>query len=557
MKFDTILDHLGEFGAYQKRLYLLVCLSAISIAFQTLLPVFYLALPDFRCAVPGLDNDSYTSQGSSHDVIINGTIPWERDDDGVSTLSECNVYTNLTAGNQTRECKSWVYDKATFTSTALAQFNIVCSDKGWRATSNSINFAGSLCGAFFLGFLSDLIGRKKTFFLSAFFHCASGISLAFAPNFEGFIALRFINGVANAGLFMSAFVIGVELVGPSKRVLAGIVIELFWCLGLFILGAVAYGIRNWQHLQLVLSVPSVLLLFLWWFIPESPRWLLSRGRDAEAEQIIRKAAEVNDVDLPPKIFDKSTVDLNQPQARVWEMFTTPVLLIRSLIIFLNWFVISMVYYGLGLNVQNLSGDIYLNFTIANIVETLAYVICIFFLDRAGRKKLHCGSMMLGGVACLATMFPVMYGDSSHAWITTTLSMIGKLGASAAFAIIYVFSAELFPTVVRNSGMGASSTFARVGGIISPFVADLGLLVEGNLKTALPLVVFGAVTVGAGLLSLILPETLNRKLPENIEDAKTFGRTNSSSQNYLDTLGGIKSADKQISGKFKKIYDEKF
>ncbi|XP_067674872.1 organic cation transporter protein-like [Haliotis asinina] len=557
MKFDTILEHLGEFGAYQKRLYLLVCLSAISIAFQTLLPVFYLALPDFRCAVPGLANDSYTSQGSAHEVIINGTIPWERDDDDALTLSECNVYTNVTAGNQTQECTSWVYDKTTFTSTALAQFNIVCSDKGWRATSNSINFAGSLCGAFFLGFLSDLIGRKKTFFLSAFFHSASGIGLAFAPNIEGFIALRFINGVANAGVFMSAFVIGVELVGPSKRVLAGIVIELFWCLGLFILGAVAYGIRNWQHLQLVLSVPSVLLLLLWWFIPESPRWLLSRGRDAEAEEIIRKAAEVNGVDLPPKIFDKSMVDLNQPQARVWEMFTTPVLLIRSLVIFLNWFVISMVYYGLGLNVQNLSGDIYLNFTIANIVETLAYIMCIFLLDRAGRKKLHCGSMMLGGIACLATMFPVMYGDSSHTWITTTLSMIGKLGASAAFAIIYVFSAELFPTIVRNSGMGASSTFARVGGVISPFVADLGLLVGGNLKTALPLVVFGAVTVGAGLLSLILPETLNRKLPENIEDAKMFGRTSNSSQKCLDTLGGIASDDIQISGKFTKICDERF
>ncbi|XP_071113439.1 organic cation transporter protein-like [Haliotis cracherodii] len=557
MKFDNILEHLGEFGSYQKRLYLLVCLSAISIAFQTLLPVFYLAVPDFRCAAPGLANDSYKSQGTAHDVIINGSVPWERDDDGVTMLSKCNVYSNLTAGNETRQCTTWVYDETTFTSTALAQFNIVCSDKGWRATSNSINFAGSLCGAFFLGFLSDLIGRKKTFFLSALFHSASGIGLAFAPNIEGFIALRFINGAANAGLFMSAFVIGVELVGPSKRVIAGIVIELFWCLGLFILGAVAYGIRNWQHLQLVLSVPSVLLLFMWWFIPESPRWLLSRGRDAEAEQIIRKAAEVNGVDLPPKLFDKSTVDLqNQPKVRVWEMFTTPVLLIRSLIIFFNWFVVSMVYYGLGLNVQNLSGDIYLNFTIANIVETLAYVICIFLLDRAGRKKLHCGSMMLGGIACLATMFPVMYGNSSHTWITTALSMIGKLGASGAFAIIYVFSAELFPTVVRNSGMGSSSVFARVGGIISPFVADIGLLVGGNLKTALPLIVFGAVSVGAGLLSLALPETLNRKLPETIEDAKAFGRTNNRREYNLDTLADIKSDDKQAN-EFKKTYDQKF
>lgn len=57
------------------------------------------------------------------------------------------------------------------------------------------------------------------------------------------------------------------------------------------------------------------------------------------------------------------------------------------------------------------------------------------------------------------------------WLTTTLAMIGKLGSAAAFAIIYVFSAELYPTVVRNTGMGASSCCARVGGMIAPYVAD--------------------------------------------------------------------------------------
>ncbi|KAH3852055.1 hypothetical protein DPMN_094550 [Dreissena polymorpha] len=58
------------------------------------------------------------------------------------------------------------------------------------------------------------------------------------------------------------------------------------------------------------------------------------------------------------------------------------------------------------------------------------------------------------------------------WLTITLAMVGKLGASGAFAVIYVFSAELYPTVLRNSGMGASSCCARVGGMIAPYIADL-------------------------------------------------------------------------------------
>ncbi|XP_071114254.1 organic cation transporter protein-like [Haliotis cracherodii] len=536
MKFDTILEHLGEFGPYQKRLYLMVCVPAITCAFQSLLPVFSMALPNFRCATPGLANDTYKSQGQGHDVIVNGSIPWDRDEDGVSTLSECSVYTNLTAGNDTRECTSWVYDKTTFTSTAQSEFNFVCGNKAWRATSNSLAFAGGLTGSFVFGLASDLIGRKKTYFFNVLLHSASCIGIAFSPNMVIFNALRFIEGMANSGLYMVAYVIGMEFVGPSKRVIAGMVIDLFWCLGLFILGAAAYCLRDWHHLQLALSAPSALILIMWWFIPESPRWLLSRGRDAEAEQIIRKAAEVNGVDLPPKIFDKSTLKQeNQPQGKVWEMFTTPVLFIRCLIIFFNWFVISMVYYGLGLNVQNLSGDIFLNFTIANIMETVAYVLCIFLLDRTGRKKLHCGSMLLGGIACLATTFPVIYGNSYHMWITTALSMIGKLGASAAFGIIYVFSAELFPTVVRNSGMGVNSLFSSVGGVVAPYIADLGILLGGSLETVLPLIVFGAVTVCAGLLSLLLPETRRQQLPENIDDAKTFGKASSKKGLHGDTF----------------------
>ncbi|XP_055954748.1 organic cation transporter protein-like [Patella vulgata] len=208
------------------------------------------------------------------------------------------------------------------------------------------------------------------------------------------------------------------------------------------------------------------------FLPESARWLISRGKTEKAEKILRKAAEVNKVELPVKLM-----------------------------------VVSMVYYGLGLNVGNLGGDIYVNFTVANIVELISYILCILLLDRWGRKALHC---------------------TTYEWITITLSMIGKLGASAAFAIIYIFSAELFPTITRNSAMGASSFFARIGGMLCPYIADLG-----DFGTALPLLVFGGASVAAGLLSLLLPETLNQTLPETIEDAKQFGKKNKKSKYHVN------------------------
>ncbi|XP_067657756.1 organic cation transporter protein-like [Haliotis asinina] len=199
------------------------------------------------------------------------------------------------------------------------------------------------------------------------------------------------------------------------------------------------------------------------------------------------------------------------------------------------FAINIIYYGLSLNVSNLSGDVFLNFTISSAVETAAYVMCIVLLERTGRKKLYCASMLLGGVACIATLFPVIYGDKSHTWITVTLAMVGKFGASAAFAVVYVFSAEIFPTVVRQSGIGACSVFEGVGGMVAPYISDLGVIVGGNLAEALPLIVFGVITVSAGLLSLLLPETKNKKLPETIEDAILFGRKDKSQKYTYDPI----------------------
>ncbi|XP_063405037.1 organic cation transporter protein-like [Mytilus trossulus] len=186
-------------------------------------------------------------------------------------------------------------------------------------------------------------------------------------------------------------------------------------------------------------------------------------------------------------------------------------------------VVSMGYYGLSLNTGNLSGDFYLNFFLSGLVEFPAYTLCLVLLDRVGRKKLHVCCFVGGGLACICTIFTMLYADESLQPITVTLAMIGKIGIAAAFAVIYVWSAEIYPTVVRNAGMGASSACARIGGMVSPYIADVSKVVDGHLGRALPLVIFGGFSVLAGLLSLLLPETLNHKLPETIQDGKEFGK----------------------------------
>ena len=89
----------------------------------------------------------------------------------------------------------------------------------------------------------------------------------------------------------------------------------------------------------------------------------------------------------------------------------------------------------------------------------------------------------------------------------------QLYISATFGIIYVYSAEVYPTVTRAVGIGSSSVFARVGGIVAPYVGSL----DDVFGPAVPLAIFGISAFAAGLLALFLPETMNRKIPDTIEE----------------------------------------
>jgi len=103
------------------------------------------------------------------------------------------------------------------------------------------------------------------------------------------------------------------------------------------------------------------------------------------------------------------------------------------------------------------------------------------------------------------------------WLLITLSMVGKCCITASYGVIYILTAENFPTVVRNAGVGTSSMFARVGGILSYYVLDLGAYWK-----PLPLLLFGGSSILAGGLALFIPETLGRRLPETLEDGERFG-----------------------------------
>ncbi|RUS90876.1 hypothetical protein EGW08_001383, partial [Elysia chlorotica] len=318
---------------------------------------------------------------------------------------------------------------------------------------------------------------------------------------------------------------GMEFVGPKKRVWAGYIITVFFAVGVILLVVGAYFIRNWQHLQLAMVALSAGFVAFYWLVPESPRWLINKGRYSEAEVILRKAASVNKRELSAKMLCWDDLEADGPvQEPMWHILKYPRLLLRTLVIYFNWMVCSMAYYGISLNVADLAGNIYFNMALYGVVEVAAVLLCLVFLDRLGRRRLHLLCMFVAGVSCTLSPFPSLYLGSDFQWLDIGLAVLGKAGVSAAFATIWLYSAELFPTVVRNAGVSSSSLSAKLGGVMAPYIANLSSTKGGDLGAVLPLLIFGLASLAAGTLSLLLPETSHASLPDSLRDANRFGVT---------------------------------
>lgn len=178
---------------------------------------------------------------------------------------------------------------------------------------------------------------------------------------------------------------------------------------------------------------------------------------------------------------------------------------------LNWAVNSLVYYGLSLSTSSMGVDNYIAFFISAAVELPAYLICLGLLYTSlGRRFITSGFELIGGFACFITIF------LSPGYAQLMVAMVGKFAISASFALIYIYSAEIFPTPLRSAGVGFGSAAARAAAVVCPLI-----LLLGEHWEELPLIIFSSSAIIAGLLILLLPETQNTTLPETVEEGESI------------------------------------
>ncbi|XP_025072901.1 carcinine transporter isoform X2 [Pogonomyrmex barbatus] len=535
---DDLLPIVGEFGRYQKQLLWLVCLPAcLPCGFCAFNQLFMADTPSHWCKVPGLENmDSVRRRRLA--------IPASQDDN--ETYSQCTRYDiDWTTTTTTMENYSivatysipntswsvvpcdhgWEYEASEMTSSIVIDFDLVC-DRAIYPTIGlvALNTGGPI-GVYLFGTLNDRIGRRLSFFTCLATLITGSFLTAISNNFWTWASTRFVVGLTIPAIYQIPFIISLELVGPNYRSFVTVMTCTFYTMGLCMLAGVTYLIRDWRTLAVTTSAPFLIYFFYWWFLPESPRWLLAKGRLSEANDILETLARVNGKELPvsftQKLRQRMTMSRSKSEEErlrtgpgVLSLFKTPNMCLKTCLITLNWFANNMVYVGLSYYGPALGNEEHLSFLFSSLAEIPSYIACWVVMDRWGRRWPLCLCMVVAGVSCVATV--LLSPDAVTE--TLILFLISKSAISASFLIIYPFAGELYPTQLRGVAIGFSAYVSGLGLIIIPFVTYLG---KENL--VLPLVILGVISVIGGLSGLRLPETLHHRLPQTVEEGELFGK----------------------------------
>ena len=312
-----------------------------------------------------------------------------------------------------------------------------------------------------------------------------------------------------------------EIIGGDWKTILGIGLMFPWATGYSVLPLLAYYVPNWQHLQLALSIPLPIFAIIYWFLPECPRWLLTKGRTDEAKQILEKAIRINGklrsqelqlIDLNDTENEQETKEENT----IFDLIKTPNMRKITLIQWFNWFTVVLVYYGLTLNADSLiPGNVYINFSVGGLIEFPCYFICILVLHYFGRRIPLALMFLSTGLFLLMTLG---IGDD-QGQVLLAIITLGKAGIVCNSAIIYLQSAELFPTVVRSRGLSTCSIISRIGSMLAPVIGR-------ELNPMLVISIFATLSVLAGIFTFMLPETKGKKLPDTIADGEALGKDQS-------------------------------
>lgn len=486
---DDVMEKIGSFARYQYRLlFIFGFMKIFGDTFQAMIPIFLSVEPPWRCK----DNSS----------VCNLTGIFNPGDENYKF--RCSIPRD-----------QWEFDTSELNS-VVTEFDLVCKVSALSALSKAVMFLGYMIGVLVGGVLSDKFGRKPVVFYLSVMCNILALGASFVKVYWVYVTLRCLVGVCIGSSSLAMYVLNVEFVGKRHRHVVGIALWYFWVISLMLLALFAYLIRDWRTLSIAGAVPGLLQIFFWWFIPESPRWLLVHNKPQEAWKELKKVADFNRKQMPEGELDRKDAT-TQRTGDFRDLFSSVTMTKRTLISWFSWMVISLVYYAVSYSSGTFGGNRYLVFFLTSLVEIPSNWICIVLCRKIGRKKTTVLGVVVSFFASVAAVF-FQRDLKNTGFLVANIIMaqgLAKFFINMAFSAIYVYSSELFPTVIRNIGMGTSSAAARIGSISAPYVVWLV-----RFHILLPYSIVAVLAFICSVLCFLLPETRDMATLENIDSVNS-------------------------------------
>ncbi|MGN6579911.1 MAG: MFS transporter [Bordetella sp.] len=368
------------------------------------------------------------------------------------------------------------------------QWGLTSGQVGWIASSTYVGF---LVGALLSGMLGDRYGRKKVMMWALLLFCVATFINAFANNYHEFYTLRMIAGIGMGaeGAIIAPYLtefIGSKYRGRFTGALAG-----FFSFGFVLSALLGYFIvplhaQGWRWIMIIASVPVIFLL--WWrkSLHESPRWLEQSGQAAQADRICTaietQVQQQLGRELPPPVATRKAAASSFARQGAGEKLRSlfsPDYLGTTALVWVFWITVLFCYYAFLVWIPSLL--VARGFTITKsfsytiliyLSQVPGYFSAAYFNDRVGRKHTILAYMLL---SCLAALGLAFAGGETHILV---LSMLLSFGMNGVIAGQYTYTAEIYPTEIRATGMGAASAFARIGSIASPTIVGVAYPVLG-------------------------------------------------------------------------------
>ena len=445
--------------------------------------------------------------------------PGEKLPEGLQIEDQCQMKENLSSTGMNITivpCDGWDYDRDVHPETAVSQFHLVCAQKFWIFLSQSIYLSGYVVGSLVSGIIADKFGRRPTIIIFAVLLLLSGIAAFFSPCIIVFNIFRWVTATSSISLYIVTYTYCIEISGLRWKNLISILYEVTSSVGFMLVPLLSWTFPRWTTLQLIVSVPVFIILPLCSpkILPESPRWLLANGHSSEGKTAITQESSRN----------KSSSSVSMK-----DLFRTPGLLRSTLVLAYIWCVFEIIYNFVIMNAKNIiPGNPTINVVIMSSLGLISGFMSIPIVLRVGRR-LSAGLCLIITGSC----FLISYGlqnlllDQIFAQIFV---QIGQFVNTVCLILMYIFTAEIYPTVIRSMGHGTVNACGRLGAMLPPLL--LPYMEDGKMFLML-----GVMALIAGCLVWLLPETKDMELMDSLEEGEEFNKL----------FGGFRCFDRQQSG----------